>query len=457
MLDIKFIKMKGRIFIYFICLAVGFSSCEKEDSPAFEESADERINKALTTYQDKLVGADNGWKAFIYPKGGGTFFFYFKFNAQNRVKMYSTFDSVSAVTPMESSYRLKALQQPSLIFDTYSYVHALADPNENIIVNAKINSGPVGVGLQSDFEFYFDSTYTDSITLVGRFNGSKAVLVRATKQEADSYDNKELARGFLFQNLDKYLNYFKRVTIGGVAYEINVNQDTRTVTFSWLDGSTVRSFTTPFYYSSTGVTFVNSLVNGSQTISGLSNLTWNAATTTLGFTVNGTATTVVGLGQPLRVDVDAPKRWWQFAVDNGGTYWISFEGIHKDGIDDYFNFATTVPRYQYMHFWPKYNVAGTVTYDVFGVVYVNAAGTQLVQYATAPVPTFTTDGRITFGYLGSLGTSPNAATTTKMTAATNSVRSIITQPNGFYLIQTGPESYDMVSALDGKTWISWIF
>jgi hypothetical protein len=166
---------------------------------------------------------------------------------------------------------------------------------------------------------------------------------------------------------------------------------------------------------------------------------------------------VVGLGQPIRVDVNAPKRWWQYAVDNGNTYWISFDGVHKDGVDDYFNFASTVPKYQYMHFWPKYNVSGSTFYDVFGLVYINTAGTQLVQYGTAPIPNFTADGRITFTYLGALGTSPNAATTTKMTAATNSVRSIITQANGFYLIQTGPESYDMVSALDGKTWISWIF
>ena len=73
--------MKGRIFIYLLCVTLAFSACKKDDAPAFDESADERLNKALTSYQDKLVGADNGWKAFISPKGGGTYFFYFKFNA----------------------------------------------------------------------------------------------------------------------------------------------------------------------------------------------------------------------------------------------------------------------------------------------------------------------------------------------------------------------------------------
>jgi hypothetical protein len=442
--------MKGRILICFLCVTLAFSACKKDDAPAFEESADERLNKALTSYQDKLVGAENGWKAFISPAGGGTYFFYLKFSAQNRVKMYSTFDSASAVTPMESSYRLKALQQPSLIFDTYSYVHALADPNENIIVNAKINSGPVGVGLKSDFEFYFDSTYTDSVTLIGRFNGSKAVLIRATKQEADAYDNKELGKGFLFQNLDKYLNYFKRVMIGGVTYEINVNQDNRIITFSWLEGTTVRTFTTPFYYSGTGVSLVNPLINGSQTITGFTNLTWNATTTTLGFSVNGTATTVVGLGQPLKVDVNAPRRWWEYAVNNGNTYWVSIDGFHVNGVDDAYNVNSLVSganQYFYLIYWPRY----TATNDLFGPVFLTPAGGLTIAYATAPSqPTFTTDGRAIFVQLGNYGSHP----TTGPAALS---RTQLYNPTGYYLVQTGPESYDMVSAVDGKTWISWIF
>ena len=444
--------MKGRIFIYFLSIVIAFSSCKKEDSPAFNESADERLNKALTSYQDKLVGAANGWKGFIYPKSGGAFFFYFKFDAQNRVKMYSTFDSASAVTSKESSYRVKGLQQPSLIFDTYSYVHVLADPNENVVVLSKINGGPVGVGLQSDFEFYFDSTYTDSITLVGRFNGSRAVLIKATKQEEDAYNNKELGKSLLFENLHRYLNYFKRVTIGGVVYEIQVDQNSRTITLSWLNASGVlQTFTTPFYYSLTGVNFVNTLVNGSQTITGFTNITWNATTTTLGFTVNGTGTTVVGSGQPIKIDLNAPLRWWQFAVTNGGTYWISFDGFHVNGVDDAYNvnsLTSGTNRYYYMIYWPGY----AANNDFFGPIFINAAGTGLaLVYGTAPRrPTFTADGRAIFVELGTYGTHP----TTGPAALS---RTQLYHPSGYYFVQTGPTTYDMVSALDGKAWITWEF
>ena len=51
--------------------------------------------------------------------------------------MFSDFDSTSAVTLQESSYRLKAEQQPTLIFDTYSYVHVLADPNEAVVISQR--------------------------------------------------------------------------------------------------------------------------------------------------------------------------------------------------------------------------------------------------------------------------------------------------------------------------------
>jgi hypothetical protein len=71
------------------------------------------------------------------------------------------------------------LQQPSLIFDTYSYLHLLADPDPNV------NGGRVGAGLSSDFEFYVDSTVADTMKLVGRFNGSKAILTKG--KPAGSY------------------------------------------------------------------------------------------------------------------------------------------------------------------------------------------------------------------------------------------------------------------------------
>ncbi len=62
----------------------------------------------------------------------------------------------------ESGYRLKATQRPSLIFDTYSYIHAAADPDPNVSFSPT-NSGGYGWGTDFDFSFteakiYFPGT-----------------------------------------------------------------------------------------------------------------------------------------------------------------------------------------------------------------------------------------------------------------------------------------------------------
>jgi len=61
------------------------------------------------------------------------------------------------------------------------------------------------------------------------------------------------------------------------------------------------------------------------------------------------------------------------------------------------------------------------------------------------------DGRAVFSYLSDVvgpypSTGPAALTRTQLLL-----------PQGYYFIQTGPTTYDMVSALDAKAWISWQF
>src|SRR5574338_1090715 len=145
-----------KIVLYIVSLTLFFTACRKDEA-VFDQSPDERINKALGDYQAALVSSPTGWKATVVPGSGGIYHFYFRFNNENRVFMYSDFDTATAKHQKDSSYRLKALQQPTLIFDTYSYLHLLADPD------AAVNGGSYGSGLLSDFEFSLDALYADSI------------------------------------------------------------------------------------------------------------------------------------------------------------------------------------------------------------------------------------------------------------------------------------------------------
>lgn len=437
--------MKNKYISYLLLVFIaGLWSCS-EDNDVFEQTVDQRINETVTAYQQELIAAQYGWKAIIYPAGGGVYSFYFKFNDQNRVVMYSDFASESAVTSKESSYRLKAMQTPSLIFDTYSYLHVLADPD------GSVNGGSYGDGLRSDYEFSFntDSLNTENITLTGTKNQSKLILIKATQEEAAAYGNGGLAKSLLFSNISKYLTYFKRVTIGGVVYEIAVNQSARTVTLNWLVGTTVNTFTTDYYYSSTGVSFITPFVNGSQTITGFTDLTWDESRLSLGMTAAGNKVTVVEAAKPLKVDVAAARRWYQAAADEGG-YWFSGDGFHVNGVDDAFkvntlNYNGTSPYYYYFY-WPQFGSG----YDAFGPAFVTDNALSL-YYADAPrTPTFAADGRIIFVSSGVLG----EAYPTSGPAVDS--KNYLYDTNGFYIIQLSDNAYDMVSAKDGKGWVSWI-
>ena len=344
----------------YLLLLLTFAACKKEDDPLFDKSPDERLNETLNKYQQALTGAPYGWKGLIFPAGvpNGVFSFYFHFNDSNRVAMFSDFDASSFVTYKESSYRLKALQQPSLLFDTYSYVHVLSDPD------AAVNGGVYGKGLYSDFEFALDDISGDTIHLTGRFNRSKALLIKATQEEQQGYLS--LKRNRAFENLTQFLTYFKRITVGSKQYEIRVNLFAHLITFIWVDEQgRQQTFSTGFYYTPSGIAIYPALADGSQTIASLDNITWDGASQTMRGTVNGTNATIMGFAKPLAIDTTASRRWWQAAA--GGNYWVTENGFRVNGVEDAFGIHT-LPDFSFMGFWPEYGTSGGVTYDLVGFV-----------------------------------------------------------------------------------------
>ena len=426
-----------KIALYILSITLCLTACRK-DEPVFDQSPDERINKTLSDYQAALVSSPTGWKATIIPGSGGIYHFYFRFNNENRVFMYSDFDTVTAKHQKESSYRLKALQQPTLIFDTYSYLHILSDPD------AAVNGGSYGSGLLSDFEFSLDTLYADSIILTGKMNNTKLRLEKASQQELDEWQNGEWADALSFINVANIKNYFKRLTLNGVEYEVSVDPASRTIIFQWLSGGTIKQFSTSYYFNAGGIVFESPLINGSQTINGFSDVSWNESTQTLNLSANNAAGVIAGAIMPLKVDVNAPQRWWQTAV-NDGAYWESFAGFHVNGADDAFG-INTLSKFYSLIYAPEYD-SGV---DFFAPLFINAAGTGLEPHYGGAVgtPEFTADGRAVFSILGTYGTYPSSGP-----AAQSLIQLLI--PQGYYFIQTSATSYDMVSALDAKTWITW--
>ena len=434
--------------LYCLLLTNIFISCNKEKA-AFDKEVDDRINEQLTNYQSVITGSANGWTATLVTRLGNTYSFYFRFNDSNRVYMYCDFDTTTAGVVKESSYRLKSLQQPCLLFDTYSYIHMLADPD------ASVNGGYYGGGLISDFEFAIDTCTTDSIKLTGRFNGSTALLRKATAQDRAAWESKQVRSNIVgLTNLGKILNYFKRLTYNGTEYEIQINTGFKTAIITWKDASgTPHSLTTPYFFSATGVQFSIPVVNGGQTIAGFAITGFNTTTNTLQVKVNNVDVAIAGAIRPINPDVQAARRWWQWGAA-AQSYWYSWDGFHVDGVDDAFHvktLKTDTSEYYYFTYWPGVQPATGAPFDAMIPFYLVPSINELdFIYGTAPKANFQSDGRVVFTLLGDLTVGPYPTTGP---AFNTKVQFFNT--NGYWFVQTGETSYDMVSARDAKAWITW--
>lgn len=435
---------KSLIYISLL-LMIAFAACKKDDTHPFEKSPNERVQDTLDSYKASFVNAQYGWRAVVFPDSGkiGGYAFYFKFTDAERVTMLSDLSQSTMENSYESSYRMQWLQQPALIFDTYSYLHILSDPSSSV------NGGTQGKGLMSDFEFAVDAVTKDSVKLTGRFNGSKAFMVPATQQEAQDFEG-SFGSAMEFENIINLTTYFKRLVLGSNSFDMSVDQTNRTITFSWVEGNVVHSVTIGYYYSSGKVILSTPFTANGVTITDFSNVSYDANNSVIRVTAAGTSGQIVGAAKPLLLDTGAPQRWYQTAYSQG-SFWVSTTGFTVEGKTDAFG-ITTIPNFYFFVFWPNQSSNGVI-FDLAGPVVIDN-NSPVINYglATETPPTFTNDGRVIFPELGTLGTPP-----ANEQAIFNKTAAALTDPSGFYLVQTGAQAYDMVSAKDGKTWISWVY
>jgi hypothetical protein len=420
-----------KILLFGLLLLSVLSACDKDDNDvAPGERPDERLNTVLSEYKSQLVGAEHGWKATLFPEGGAGYSFLFRFSENDRVTTTSDINP-GAATPLESTYRLKAVQRPSLLFDTYTYLHVLADPD------ATKSGGDWGQGKYSDYEFSFDHVSPDSIILIGNYNGSRLVLVRATADEAANFISGTNENARAFEGINNFSLYFKQLRVGNQTIDISVNTNFRTITFTYEEGNEIRSFTTGYYYTQDGVTLLQPLVIGNLTITSLNALQYNASENRINLTVNGAAGSIQEASRPARVDPHAARTFYNNPPN--GVYWLTLDGFTVEGVRDAFN-INSIEGFDAITFYirasPPYD--GMIFWTVDGTYFGPAFRTQ-----------FTNDGRIVFTYAGDFGTTPEQAA-----PIVEATREQFVIPEGYYVIRTGTNTYDLVSAKDAKTWIS---
>lgn len=160
-----------KIFLYLMLAAATFSiqSCLHDDEELFEESAAERIDKAVANARNILQSAPNGWHLEYYlgsEYSYGGYNFLVKFTED---RVYAAGEIAGDNTMVTwSSYDVVKDQGPVLTINTYNEIlHFLTQPYSDQVD-----------GFEGDFEFVLLDVTPDRIELKGKKWGNHMVLTR---------------------------------------------------------------------------------------------------------------------------------------------------------------------------------------------------------------------------------------------------------------------------------------
>jgi len=193
MKQIKSIIMAGCLFM------TGLTSCYFEEENIFDESAAQRINRALQEDFDLLTSSRGGWVMGYFPTTeheGYTLLFYFDKNGSVRIAGKNAFTG-NVYKDSVSLFRIVADNGPVLAFDTYNPIlHVFSDPED---VESTKDVNEQGRGLEGDYEFIVMKPEQDNILLKGKKRGVYMNMKRLPEEQ----DWQAYFSGL--DNLDKYL------------------------------------------------------------------------------------------------------------------------------------------------------------------------------------------------------------------------------------------------------------
>jgi hypothetical protein len=259
MMKIYFISA-FRIFAT-VVLLISIAGCDAEYEPIFNGTPDERVRTEMNRYNDLLVNAPHGWKASLYTGTGAGYFYYFDFHEDGTVSMLSDFNTATAGDVMEGTWTLKALQQISLSFTTYSYIHLPADPDGDI------NNGIPGSGLLSDFEFSFSSASGDSVMMKGLQHNAEFVLVRSSEEEQQAYLGQRIQ--YLLERADEFLGDYRSYTLAlpdDITVPMALSLDRKMISFQYVGGESIAIPVTSFTFSIDGILLKDPITIGGTVI-----------------------------------------------------------------------------------------------------------------------------------------------------------------------------------------------
>ncbi len=426
--------MKKIILFAILCIFTLFSCTRKEDIDN-EIRPDKKLNATLAEYKDILTAAPNGWVGYLYPSGGGGFTFKFNFNKDETVSMYAILSEEYATTAKTSLFSLRAPQIPSLYFDTYNYLHELADP--------KITKygGTYSVGAGGDFEFGIVDVGPDTIKLRGNFRKSDLILIKAKANQGDDFITK--AYDFVQNKLGKierFPYYYKKLSVNGEDYAITINTDKSTVSIWNTKEGKTSSFYTEYAVSDNGIMLRKAFIDGDFVLQSLSDIEVDIVASKAALKVNNTINAeITNVAEPIAISAEGPIQLY----GNYSKTYTSY-GFNYDGVKDYFKLQEE-PSLQGAYFKQRYYIDN---YDVMYYDYLNANNVS-TRYISVMRGNINTPNVIKYSVNNYNGTSPGGTLATKIA----NIRSWFGDSEGYYVYPTGNGFYDLVSVADGKKWI----
>ncbi|MES2651722.1 MAG: DUF4302 domain-containing protein [Bacteroidota bacterium] len=252
-----------KLLFFMVALSI-MIGCKKASYVAkFDESPQKRAADQINLVSTKLTSSPNGWIATLPTGAGGGYSFYMNFDNNQNVIMYGDMTDKSASEEGKSYYRVKQDMGTDLVFDTYNYISMLNDPDQNVL------GGASKLGFNSDNDFIYDRSSSDSIVFIGKKFRQPFKLIKATAAQKASYEAAGLKiaidkfKAFFVANQNPYIEMASGTKTLQVGLSINATNNLglgKRTTFLGViaDGVTTKSSSQKFAFTLEGASILNS-------------------------------------------------------------------------------------------------------------------------------------------------------------------------------------------------------
>jgi hypothetical protein len=229
-------------------ILLAFAACNNDFESEFDLSPDERANEAVKEFKEALCSSEYGWLTHYYPNPDklGAVTYMLKFGESGTVSMnWELYDYQD-----EAEYSVKMIDQPLLVFDTYSKFSKMTDP--------EIGEAGKGFGGELEFGFIRKSADGDTLYLAERVNEDPMVLVKATAETASQLQEYAKHAEYLERlNETVVVPFYFNLSVEGWDAEVNmVYSGDKTIAFlTYLDAGVTKHDLMPINFTHEGFEF----------------------------------------------------------------------------------------------------------------------------------------------------------------------------------------------------------